>query len=152
MRTTASLLTAATLASGILLAPPAAASAAERECTSTQQIITKGEAKANVSLCAETDGKTVEARFRADCFLDRWYGWDKFDSCDLQIVGSWIYHDGKKLPAASGWNAAEYDGPGTYVIVADVRMRGTSHMGGGYVYGNARGELSYTVEFSEPKG
>lgn len=121
----------------------------EKTCTGTQTF--EGQdlgKKANVSLCAHTDGKVLRVTAAADCF---WAGGaHQYDHC--YASGDWqLLRNGK--PVAKGKterDAVLYPGPGTYTLVGHMAAHAEQLTSPGSTRIEASGRMQRTVTLKAP--
>ncbi|MFI9586019.1 hypothetical protein ACIHCQ_30225 [Streptomyces sp. NPDC052236] len=128
-----------------------AAAEPEKTCTSTDTFWMEGHPgkKANVSLCAHTDGTFMNVTGAADCF----WGWGLWQYNQCRASGSWeLRKDGKAVANGSiGGSQEFYPGPGTYTLVAYVSADGSqAGSPGGWHEIHASGEMRRTITLSTP--
>jgi hypothetical protein len=115
-----------------------AKAASEETCTDTGEVSGGHGYKANVSMCASTNGQALKVKFSANCFSAA--GGNKYDTCVPN--GFWSLYKGETLVAdgrASG--SALYPGPGTYTLKASVYVTAQG-MNSGFT---AKGEVSKEI-------
>ncbi|WP_330319171.1 hypothetical protein [Streptomyces platensis] len=129
----------------------------EKTCTSTDTFWMEGSPgkKANVSLCAQTDGTFMNVTGATDCF---WmWGGGQYDQC--RASGSWeLRRDGKAVANGDidnggiGGSQQFYPGPGTYTLVADVSADGSQDGSspGSWHEIHASGQMQRTITLSTP--
>jgi hypothetical protein len=152
------------LAMGVTAGAGSAAAAAgagatpDETCTSTSTFwMEKAPGKkANVSLCVQTNGKTMHVTASADCFSG--WGLSQYDHCYAN--GAWKLQRGEETVAngaigssAAGTTGTEavYPGPGTYTLVGDVTARASQQVGGGGTTSfEASGRMERSVTLTTP--
>jgi hypothetical protein len=98
----------------------AAKAASETACTDVIKVDGGDTRKANVKLCAQTNGQSMKVKFSADCFS--FYGGSPYPTCIPE--GSWELYKGTTLVAdETDTGSALYPGPGTYTLTASVHVK-----------------------------
>jgi hypothetical protein len=143
--------TGATAAPAPAPAPARAVSApgAERVCGGPQEIRTDDsgkEMKADVTLCAFTDGRKIWFQLSPKCSIaNPFTAWRDFPSCYMDqqwgtvSQGTTVLTDGQRIA---------YAGPGVYTFHLDMHVKGSAHLddSGGTTDIWADGDATYNGE------
>ncbi|MER5479824.1 hypothetical protein ABT026_23070 [Streptomyces sp. NPDC002734] len=122
---------------------PGAEAAAETLCAPAGVLRKGGGKKASVSLCTSTGGPSLALSAPASCATAH----GAVRAC--RTTGSWTARkDGKVVARGALPGSADYPGPGTYEITAQVRVRSTP--AGVDVRGEVTAPLTLTQPLREP--
>lgn len=129
-------------------ASSSASAAAENMCTTTDTVKDDNGHHVNVSLCMDTDGRTLTVTFHADCFAALGPKWPH---CEPE--GSWSLTSGQDLiTTGEAGNPASYPGPGPYTLSASFTVEAwktpRESEGGGSAGFTLGGTMSRDVTFA----
>jgi hypothetical protein len=123
--------------------PAPGEAAAETLCAPAGVLRGEGGERASVSLCTSTGGPSLALSAPASCSADG----GRSDAC--RTSGTWTARrNGEVVARGTLPGSADYPGPGTYEITAEVRVRSTA--AGAVLRGEVRAPLTLTQPLREP--